>query len=77
MRTLATRAGLLAVTCLMLVGVPLSLAPAAAQAQGLYVQIGPGYGPPPDYYYRRDRFCRWAYWNRDWRAVRWCRFHRY
>src|SRR5579871_4016138 len=91
MRTVATRMALLAVVGLIVLGVPLSLAPTAAQAQGFYIQIGPGYGPPgyyygppgyyygppPGYYYRRDRFCRAAYWRSDWRAMRWCRFHRY
>lgn len=72
MKSLVMRLGLLTATCLMLVGAPMTFAPAPAHAQGLYVQIGPGprYGP---YDYRRDRFCRAAYWNRDWRAMRWCR----
>ena len=71
----AMRLGLLGATCLALVSVPMSFAPAPAQAQSLYVQIGPGprYGPSP--YDRRDRFCRAAYWHRDWRAMRWCGWH--
>ncbi len=77
MRRLAMRVGLLAVTGLMLVGVPLSLAPAAAQAQSFYVQVGPRYGSAPGYPYRQARSCRAAYWHRDWQAMRWCRFHGY
>lgn len=69
MKKFAIRLGLLAATCLMLVGVPLTFAPAPAQAQGLYNQFGPQYAP---YDYRVDRFCRAAYWHRDWRAMRWC-----
>jgi hypothetical protein len=69
MKKLAVRLGLLAATCLTLVSAPMTFAPAPAEAQGLYVQFGPG----PRYYdAREDRFCRAAYWSRDWRAMRWC-----
>jgi hypothetical protein len=76
MKKLAIHLGLLALSCLMLVAAPMSFAPVPAQAQGLYVQIGPSprYGPPP-YEDRQDRFCRAAYWHRDWRAMRWCTWH--
>jgi len=71
MKRLAMRLGLLAATCLMLVSAPMTFAPASAQAQGVHVQIGPG----TRYYdYRTARFCRAAYWHRDWQAMRWCRW---
>jgi hypothetical protein len=71
MKRIAIRLGVLAATGLMLIGAPMAFAPPPAQAQGLYVQIGPRYGDDD----RRERFCRAAYWHRDWRAMRWCGWH--
>ena len=70
MKRVALRLGLLAASCLMLVSASIAFGPAPAQAQGLYVQFGPG----PRYYdaAREERFCRAAYWHRDWRAMQWC-----
>jgi hypothetical protein len=72
----AIRFGLLTATCLMIVTVPIAFTTAPAQAQSLYVQVGPGYGPGyGGYGWRTERFCRAAYWRRDWQAMRWCRWH--